>query len=64
MRVKMRDKVQVPALGLIWRLLEATGCRGADDSVMASVDSKDQTSLRRQVNLSLHLFILSKSPMT
>lgn len=30
MRVRMRNKVQVPALGLIWRLLEGTGCRGAE----------------------------------
>lgn len=30
MRLRMRDKVQVPALGLIWRLLEGTGCRGAE----------------------------------
>ncbi len=30
MRLRMREKVQMPALGLIWRLLEGTGCRGAE----------------------------------
>ncbi len=30
MRLRMREKTQVPALGLIWRLLEGTGCRGAE----------------------------------
>ncbi|MBM05938.1 MAG: integrase [Oceanibulbus sp.] len=30
MRDRMREKAQVPALGLIWRLLEGTGCRGAE----------------------------------
>lgn len=30
MRKRMREKTQVPALGLIWRLLEGTGCRGAE----------------------------------
>jgi integrase len=30
MRLRMRDKVQGPVLGLIWRLLEGTGCRGAE----------------------------------
>ena len=30
MRSRMRDKVQDPVLGLIWRLLEGTGCRGAE----------------------------------
>lgn len=30
MRVRMSEKTQVPALGLIWRLLEGTGCRGSE----------------------------------
>ena len=30
MRKRMRGKLRVPALGLIWRLLEGTGCRGAE----------------------------------
>ena len=30
MRQRMRGKLRVPALGLIWRLLEGTGCRGAE----------------------------------
>ena len=30
MRGRMREKAQVPALGSIWRLLEGTGCRGAE----------------------------------
>ncbi len=30
MRLRMRKKTQTPALGLIWRMLEGTGCRGAE----------------------------------
>ncbi|WP_439562819.1 tyrosine-type recombinase/integrase [Roseinatronobacter sp.] len=30
MRQRMRGKLGVPALGLIWRMLEGTGCRGAE----------------------------------
>jgi integrase len=30
MRLRMREKTQDPTLGLIWRLLEGTGCRGAE----------------------------------
>ncbi|MER5172210.1 tyrosine-type recombinase/integrase [Thioclava kandeliae] len=30
MRKRMKGKLREPALGLIWRLLEGTGCRGAE----------------------------------
>lgn len=30
MRKRMMDKLREPALGLIWRILEGTGCRGAE----------------------------------
>ncbi|OUD09626.1 hypothetical protein BVC71_07245 [Marivivens niveibacter] len=30
MRAKMKENLRVPSLGLIWRLLEGTGCRNAE----------------------------------
>lgn len=30
MRKRMKSKLRQPALGLIWRMLEGTGCRGAE----------------------------------
>ncbi len=30
MRLRVHDKVQIPSLRLIWRLLEGTGCRGSE----------------------------------